>query len=118
MPVDVKAQPPEPPSRLTDEEWAIWEEVTKAVRPGGSEILLETFCRAVATERRLATLLRQSDPANDLDFTNLVKSHRSESMLVAHLAGRLRLTARSTRDRETSKAAVKGPRPWGDAGLS
>jgi hypothetical protein len=78
----------------------------------------ETFCRAVATERRLATLLRQSDPANDLDFTDLVKSHRSESMLVAHLAGRLRLTARSTRDRETSKAAVKGPRPWEDAGLS
>jgi hypothetical protein len=61
MPVDVKAQPPEPPSRLTDEEWATWEQVTKAVRPDwfrGSEILLETFCRAAATERRLATLLR------------------------------------------------------------
>jgi hypothetical protein len=66
MPVDVKARPPEPPWRLTSEERAVWEEVTSTVRPDWfrrSEVLFEVFCRAVATERRSAELVRQSDPA-------------------------------------------------------
>jgi hypothetical protein len=36
------------------------------VRPDwlhGSEVLFEVFCRAVATARRLAESVRQSDPA-------------------------------------------------------
>jgi hypothetical protein len=38
------------------------------VHIASSELVLETFCRAVVVERRLAALLRESDPLEDTDF--------------------------------------------------
>jgi hypothetical protein len=40
--------------------------------------------------------------------------HRTETMLCANLAGKLRLTPRSTVDRYTPKLASSYPKPWED----
>ena len=120
IPVDVRMRRPKPPSRLTPEERRVWKETTETVKPGwfsGSEGLLETFCRSVVIERRLATWLDQiTDPFDDR-FSDLLRMHRSEAMLVANLATKLRLTVRSTKDRYTAKLVPQGPKPW-DIGTS
>jgi hypothetical protein len=72
-------------------------------------LVLETFCRAVTIERRLACLLREAD-LEDLDFGGLVKMHHGAAMLVGNLAGKLRLTVRSVRERDTRRL----PRAWED----
>jgi hypothetical protein len=108
------AEPPAPPGRLSAEEQDIWLETTQSVRPDwfrGSETLLETFCRAVAVERRLASLLREAEPVVDeVEFASLARLHRAEVMAVAALATRLRLTVRSLRERDTRRL----PRAWED----
>jgi hypothetical protein len=100
---------------LTDEEKRVWKETTETVKPGwfsGSEGLLETFCRSVVIERRLAAWLDQiTDPFDDR-FSDLLRMHRSEAMLVANLATKLRLTVRSTKDRYSAKLVPQGPKPW------
>jgi hypothetical protein len=73
------------------------------VHIASSELVLETFCRAVVVEMRLAALLRESYPLEDTDFAALARLHRSEAMLVANIAGKLRLTVRATRKRDTRK---------------
>lgn len=111
---DAHTQPLEPPGRLSAEERQIWMEVVQSVRRDwfrGSETVLETFCRAVAVERRPACLLREADPlVDEAEFASLVRLHRSEVMAVAALATRLRLTVRSTRERDTRRL----PRDWED----
>jgi hypothetical protein len=115
VPIDGATACLAPPSRQTNEERAVWTETVASVRAGwfrGSETALETFCRAVCIERRLAARLREiTDPADER-FRELVRLHRAEAMLVGNLTGKLRLTVRSTRDRETLKAVPRGPKPW------
>ncbi len=62
---------------------------------------------AVVVERRLGLRLRELDPADER-YSGLARTHRAVAMLVGNLAGKLRLTVRATRDRETVKAT---PRP-------
>jgi hypothetical protein len=108
VPIASSAVPLQPPSRLTADESAVWRETVASVKPGwfrGSETVLETFCRAVVVERRLAARLHQLDPADER-FGGVARTHRAEAMLVGNLAGKLRLTVRATLDRETTKSGV------------
>jgi hypothetical protein len=87
------------------------------MRPGwflGSEAVLEMFCRAVCMERRLADWIKQLDDPKDARFCDLITMHRTEAMLVANLATRLRLTVRSSKDRYAPKLATVGSRVWQD----
>jgi hypothetical protein len=70
------------------------------------------FCRSVALERRLADWIKELDDPQDPRFRDLITMHKTEAMLVANLATRLRLTVRSTVDRYTPKLATAGPLPW------
>jgi hypothetical protein len=76
--------------------------------------MLEMFCRAVCLERRLSGWLKQLDDPKDPRFRDLVKMHKSEAMLVANLATRLRLTLRSSKDRYAPRLATAVPRPRQD----
>jgi len=105
--IDANSASLSPPSRLSAEEATVWRESVASVKAGwfrGSETVLETFCRAVIVERRLGLRLRDLDPADER-FAVLARMHRNEAMLVGNLAGKLRLTVRATRDRETIKRA-------------
>ena len=114
VPIDARQQRPEPPKRLSRAEKAVWRETTAAVRPDwfwSSEFLLEIFCRSVVLERWLAEQITVTAPTDE-HFADLVKMQRAEAMLVGNLAGKLRLTPRSTWDRYTPKLASTLPKPW------
>jgi hypothetical protein len=114
LPVDIKAKPLPPPERLSEDEKAVWRETVASVRPGwfeSCENLLEIYCRAICVERQLAELLRQANPADE-GFANLVRLHKSEMLACAHLEGRLRLTTRSIKPRDSVRGTVRTPRPW------
>jgi hypothetical protein len=113
---DARLQPLEPPAELTAAERAIWIETVERMRPGwfaGSETMLEMFCRAVCMERRLAGWIKRRG-SKDPRFRDLITMHRTEAMLVANLATRLRLTVRSTKDRYAPKLATTSSQPWHD----
>lgn len=105
---------PEAPRRLSKEEKAVWREITAALRADwfyAAEHLLEIYVRAIVHERRLADLVKAADP-NGPQFAKLVRLQRSEAALIGNLAGKLRLSPRSTFDRYTSKLVLRGPKPW------
>ena len=111
VPIATSTVPLQPPSRLSGEESQVWRETVASVKAGwfrGSETVLETFCRAVIVERRLAAVLSQLDPADER-YSGVARTHRAEAMLVGNLAGKLRLTVRATRDREATKASASPP---------
>jgi hypothetical protein len=113
---DSRLQPLPPPAGLSAAEKAVWIETVARMRPGwfaGSETMLEMFCRAVCLERRLARWLKRHD-TKDPRYRELVTMHKTEAMLVANLATRLRLTVRSSKDRYAPKLATAGPRVWQD----
>jgi hypothetical protein len=61
---DVKLQRPEPPPKLLAEEASIWRSIVERMRPGwfySSEFVLESYCRLVADERRLAGYLAEAE---------------------------------------------------------
>jgi hypothetical protein len=114
---DIAQQRPEPPSRLTAAEKRVWRETVERMRPGwfrGSENVLEMFCTSVVLERRLAGWIKELDDPKDFRYRDLIKMHKTEAMLVANLATRLRLTVRSTIDRYAPKLASPYPKPWDD----
>jgi hypothetical protein len=117
VPIDARMRPLKPPARLSAAERRVWRETTRRAKRGwfrGSENMLEMFCRCVCFERRFADWIKELDDPNDPRFRDLVTMHKTEAMLVANLATRLRLTVRSTVDRYTPKLASSGPKPWQD----
>jgi hypothetical protein len=112
---DIAQQRPEPPSMLTAAAKRVWRETVERMRPGwfrGSENVLEMFCTSVVLERRLARWIEELDSPADPRYRDLIKMHKTEAMLVANLATRLRLTVRSTVDRYAPKLASTYPKPW------
>jgi hypothetical protein len=84
------------------------------VKPGwfwSSELLLETYCRCIAHERKLAAWLKEIGRDNP-HYLEVMRMHRTEKMPCANLAGKLRLTLRSSVDRYTPKLASPYRRPW------
>jgi hypothetical protein len=113
---DVRMQRPEPPAKLSAEEKAIWREIVAKVKPDwfwSSEHLLVCYVRTLAHERMLADWIKQTDKSNP-HYLDLLRMHRTETMLCANLAGKLRLTPRSTVDRYAPKLASSLPKPWGE----
>jgi hypothetical protein len=113
---DIRMQRPDPPGRLSEDEKAIWREIVAKVKPGwfwSSEHLLELYVRSLAHERMLAAWIKQTDKSHPR-YLDVLRMHRSEAMLCGNLAGKLRLTPRSSVDRYAPKLASSGPKPWDD----
>jgi hypothetical protein len=112
---DIRFQRPPPPEKLSREEAAIWTGIVASVRPGwfwSSEFLLEMYCRVLAHEKLLSDWIKKT-AITDPHYVALQKMRRSEAMLAATLATRLRLTPRSTVSRYTPKI-VSARKPWDD----
>jgi hypothetical protein len=111
---DVSLQHPEPPKRLNAAEKKIWREITGRLRPGwlySSEHLFEIFVGLVAQQRQLAALISAAEPGSKRHL-DLLKLAKSTALAAGNLAGKLRLTPRSTVDRYTPKIAVSTVAPW------
>jgi hypothetical protein len=114
VPVDVKLQRPEPPARLSAVEKQIWREIAEKVRPGwfwSSEPLLELYVQTLAHQRQLAGFIKEVAPGSQ-QYLELMRLQRGVVMLAANLAGKLRLTPRSSVDRYAPKLASSLPKPW------
>ena len=109
-------QRPEPPAKLSAEEKAIWREIVAKVKPGwfwSSEHLLVLYVRSLAHERMLADWIKQTDKSHPR-YLDVLRMHWTEAMLCGNLAGKLRLTPRSSVDRYAPKLASSRPKPWDD----
>jgi hypothetical protein len=116
---DLMRRPP-PPENMTVTEKIVWTELVEALRAdwfsGGSTLLLELYCRQIATTRQLADCIQREEACSDR-WIELVKLQRVIVMSAAFLATKLGLTPRSQWDRNQKKLdAASGPdaRPWED----
>jgi hypothetical protein len=108
---------PEPRRQLSREEKAIWRSTTARFPPAhfiGAEILLEVFCRAVAMERWLDELIRDTDPADHKRLGALIRLHAAEGRMVGNVASKLRMSPSARWDRFSTKVRPVSnlPKPW------
>jgi len=95
--VDVRRGRPPAPERLSDEERALWDNLTFSRRPGwfaGAETLLESFVVTSIQCQHIETALRAT-PITDAGYSKLARLHRATVALAATLGTRLRLTPHS-----------------------
>jgi hypothetical protein len=116
LPVDVAFCHPTPPASFSVEEKRIWQAVCAETRPGlfrASEHLLAIYVRALAIERRLSEVLKTVEPDSER-YSNLVRLHNLQAKTCASLAGRLRLTPRSSIEPRAPRlsAVPTARRPW------
>jgi hypothetical protein len=109
--------PPAPPKAFTDEQKAVWSEVTASVRPDwfvGSLHILEAYCVTIWLDRWLLREIAARKPGSK-PFEELVAMRRSQAALLGQLATKLRLTPRSVFDRTVVRntSTYSGlPKPW------
>ena len=72
---------------------------------------MEVFCQTVAQQQQIAAAIKESETGGER-WIELVRLHLSVVKLIAHLAGGLRLTPRSSINRTTPKLASQSSRPW------
>jgi hypothetical protein len=105
------------PATLTDAERSVWQETVAALPASwfGAEqgALLERYCRHVVRARCLEALLRDVDPAGDLDrYARLARLAGEESGRILALARSLRLTLLARTHAVTAaNAAANRPAP-------
>jgi hypothetical protein len=111
---DVRRQHPSPPAWMSKREKEIFVGLTERTRPGffySAEPLLTTYVSALAQAEQLARAVAQVEVGTKR-HTELTRLQCSVMMLAANLAGKLRLTPRSSVDRYAPKTASRLPRPW------
>ena len=113
-------QRPEPPQGMPKEEAKVWRHTVGAMRADwfGAEThpLLAQYCRHVANATVISReIKRRLAAGNDIvDLDRLLAMHARESQALSSAATRLRLTPRSTRDKDTNRhlGVTQGPKPW------
>jgi hypothetical protein len=111
---DIRMQRPAPPDRLTAAEKVIWREIVEKVRGGwfySSEHLLEAYVCTVAQAQQLGNALHGVEIGSER-YVELSRLQISMTALLGNLATKLRLTPRSSHDRNTPKVVSSEPRPW------
>jgi hypothetical protein len=111
----IEQQRPQAPRSLTREERAVWRDLVDRVRPDwflGAEHLLEIYVRSICMERFLAAQIKET--TDEKRLLALSQMRKAEGMLIGNLAGKLRLSPRSTKDRYAPKLVrPRGlPKPW------
>lgn len=107
------------PAMLANAEGDVWRATVGALPAQWFGIeqapLLERYCRHVVRSRCLETLLRDSDPAADLDrYTKLARLVGEESGRILALARSLRLTVQSRTHATTAAHRASAARPQAD----
>jgi hypothetical protein len=114
---DVRRQHPLPPDWMLPREKEIWSDLTAKVKPGwfySSEPLLRAYVSALAQGEQLSRAIAQAEVGSER-HRELTRLQCSVVQLAAGLAGRLRLTPRSSVDRYAPKLVSRLPRPWDDS---
>lgn len=106
----VRLERPTAPHDLTDEETEIWAGVVESLPIdwfGPATIpLLVQYCRHAVQARRLGQLIEKATGKKTLmlgDYNQLLKMQHRESMALAALATKMRLSQQSTYDKSKKK---------------
>jgi hypothetical protein len=108
-----------PPPELTDEEVEIWAGVVNSqpadwLSPGAAPLLAQ-YCRHVVQAKRVAALIEQATSDVELgvkDYERLLKMQQRESVVVAHLATKMRLSQQATTNHRGNKRPTVTRKPW------
>lgn len=113
--VSVLPQRPEPPADLSADEDREWREIVHRLPadwfPRETHGLLSAYCRHVVAARRVAKLIESAGDDDVPKLARLLRMQVAQSMSIATLAAKMRLTQTATIDRRRTKPAG-GPRPW------
>jgi hypothetical protein len=102
VPINARAERPEPPRELTDSEKELWRHLVRSRRPrwfDGSEALLQSYVISTIHCQALEARLRQATPSADAPYERLARLHCQAVKQCASLARTLRLTVSSRVDR-------------------
>jgi hypothetical protein len=108
-----------PPAELTDEETEVWAGVVNTqpadwLSPGAAPLLAQ-YCRHVVQAKRIAGLLDQAtqDPTLGVkDYDRLLRLQQRESLVLALLATKMRLSQQSTTNHRGNKRPTAARKPW------
>jgi hypothetical protein len=116
VPIDVKLVRPDPPKELTKDQAAVWRDTVAAMRPDWFSRetwpLLVQLCRHICLARSIAEQIAATDPRDLARLGKLAAMQIAESMVIASLSTKLRLTIQSSRDPKTTKRGWPGPETW------
>lgn len=115
-----------PPHDLTDEETEIWADVVNAEAADwfspSTRPLLAQYARHVVHARRIAELLEKAtgdvDPDTKKptlqisDYDRLLKMQQRESLVIATLATKMRISQQSTTNHRGNKKPTASRKPW------
>jgi hypothetical protein len=113
---DVRRHHPLPPQLMSARERAIWQDLTERLKPGflySAEPLFACYIAALAQAEQLARAVAGAK-VGTTRHTELTRLQCSVMQLAGNLAGKLRLTPRSSVDRYTPKIVSRLPKPWQD----
>jgi hypothetical protein len=108
-----------PPVELTDEQVEIWAAVVNSqpadwLSPGAAPLLAQ-YCPHVVQAKGVAAPIEQatSDPNLGVkDYERLLKMQQRESVVVAHLATKMRLSQQATTNHRGNKRPTVTRKPW------
>lgn len=108
-----------PPHDLTDEEVEVWAAVTGAeaadwFNPGNAPLLAQ-YARHVVRARHVAEMIGRSmdDPKLTIeDYDRLLKMQQRESVIIAQLATKMRVSQQATTNHRGNKKSQVSVKPW------
>jgi hypothetical protein len=119
--IDVKAERPPPPGRLTPAEADLWRRLVHSRRPqwfAGAEEILESYIVAAIALQAVEAELRKTPPSAGARYPRCLRIHRQQVSLCAMLATKLRLVPSTRRDKNTpsegDRPMVDPVYPWAD----
>jgi hypothetical protein len=113
---DVRRQHPSPPEWMSAREKEISQDLTERVKPGflySAEPLFACYVSILAQAEKLARGVARAKVGTKR-HTEITRLQCSVMQLAGNLAGKLRLTPRSTVDRYAPKVVSRLSKPWGD----
>jgi hypothetical protein len=116
---DIQHMPrPEPPAELSDEEAAVWKEISQSlpadwIKTYAKHLFVELVAHVIEA-RHIRQWMRAAKEDPDLGvatYDRLLKMHERESRAIASLSVKLRLSPSSEYRKETKKDTI-GDRAW------
>jgi hypothetical protein len=112
---------PEPPNSLTDEQATEWRRVINGMPadyfPAETHALLEARCRHVIYGRRIAQAIEAEEKSDEFDlkrYRDLLRSAAEQSLVIASLDTKMRLSQQTTYDRTQPKRKSSTKTPWAE----
>jgi hypothetical protein len=121
VPIGETIRRPDAPADLDDEQAAEWRAIVDRLPADWflreTHGMLAAYCRHIVSSRRVAELVARAQESEDLDivvYDRLLKMQQRESLALATLATKMRISQQSTYDQSKKKPFKPFKKPWED----